>query len=40
MQQLMENSALGIIDFNSALKNGYVKLTKRIEQIMAEEGIE
>ena len=39
MQQLMENSALVIIDFNSALKNGYVKLTKRIEQIMAEEGI-
>ena len=40
MQQLMENSALVIIDFNSALKNGYVKLTKRIEQIMTEEGIE
>lgn len=40
MQQLMENSALVIIDFNSALKNGYIKLTKRIEQIMTEEGIE
>lgn len=40
MQQLMENSALVIIDFNSAIKNGYVKLTKRIEQIMTEEGIE
>lgn len=40
MQRLMENSALVIIDFDSAIKNGYVKLTKRIEQIMAEEGIE
>lgn len=31
MQELMEKSALVIIDFNDAIKNGYVELTKEIE---------
>jgi hypothetical protein len=30
IQELMEESALVIIDFNSAMKNGYVKLKKEI----------
>ena len=28
----MEDSALVIIDFNKAIENGYVKLSKEIEQ--------
>lgn len=31
MQELMEKSALVIIDFEDAIKNGYVELTKEIE---------
>lgn len=40
MQQLMENSALVIIDFNKAIEQGYVKLSKRVEQIMNDNGVE
>lgn len=39
MQELMEESALVIIDFNDAIANGYVKLSKDIEKIMVESGI-
>jgi hypothetical protein len=35
IQQLMENSALVIIDFNKAIKNGFVKLSDKMEQILA-----
>lgn len=38
MQELMEQSALVIIDFNDAIANGYVKLSKNIEKIMQETG--
>lgn len=38
MQELMEKSALVIIDINDAIANGYVKLSKNIEKIMAETG--
>lgn len=38
MQELMEKSALVIIDFNDAIANGYVKLSKNIEKIMRETG--
>ena len=34
MQELMEDSALVIIDFNDAIAKGYVKLNKRIEDIL------
>ena len=30
MQELMEDSALVIIDFNKAIENGYVKLSEEI----------
>ncbi len=40
MQELMEDSALVIIDFNKAIEQGYVKLSKRISQIMEENGVE
>lgn len=33
-QELMENSALVIIDFDNALKNGYVKLDKKLKGIL------
>ena len=36
MQELMEKSALVIIDFNDAIKNGYVKLYNRIEEIIED----
>lgn len=39
IQELMEASALVIIDYEDAIKNGYVKLTKNIEKIMNESGI-
>lgn len=32
MQELMEDSALVIIDFNKAIEQGYVKMCKAIEQ--------
>ena len=37
-QELMEKSALVIIDINDAIANGYVKLSKNIEKIMRETG--
>jgi len=36
MQELMEKSALVIIDYDNAIANGYVELTKTIEQLMRE----
>lgn len=38
VQRLMEKSALVIIDFDDAIANGYVRFSKRIEQIMKESG--
>ena len=32
VQELMEDSALVIIDFNKAIENGYVKLSKELEK--------
>lgn len=37
VQDLMEKSALVIIDFNKAIENGYVELTKEIEELYDEE---
>ena len=39
MQELMEQSALVIIDFEDAIANGYVKLSKNIKEIMDKTGI-
>lgn len=36
-QQLMEEQALVIIDIDSAIRNGYVKLSKQLTQIITEE---
>lgn len=38
MQELMEESALVIIDYDDAIKNGYTELSKDIEE-MKEEGL-
>ena len=38
IQRLMEKSALVIIDFDDAIANGYVRFSKRIENIMKESG--
>lgn len=38
MQELMEESALVILDIDDAIANGYVKLSKDIQKIMAESG--
>lgn len=38
MQELMEKSALVIIDVDDAIANGYVKLSKDIKQILEESG--
>ena len=38
MQELMEDSALVILDLNDAIANGYIKLSKNIERIMRETG--
>ena len=38
MQDLMEKSALVIIDSNDAIVNGYVKLSKNILQMLRESG--
>ena len=38
MQQLMEESALVIIDVDDAIANGYVKLSKDIQSILKESG--
>lgn len=37
MQELMEKSALVIIDFNDAIKNGYIELRKEIMEYVDEE---
>lgn len=37
MQELMENSALVIIDFDKAIQNGYVKLCESIKEQFLEE---
>lgn len=36
MQELMEKSALVIIDFDDAIANGYVKLSKSIESMVRQ----
>ena len=38
MQELMEESALVIIDIEDAIANGYVKLSKNIDKIMRATG--
>lgn len=38
MQELMEESALVIIDINDAIANGYVKLSKEIMDIVEATG--
>ena len=38
MQELMEQSALVIIDINDAIANGYVKLSTQINKILEESG--
>lgn len=38
MQELMEQSALVIIDIDDAIANGYVKLSKNIKEIMDKTG--
>ena len=40
MQQLMEKSALVIIDVKDAIANGYVKLSENIKNIMIKTGRE
>lgn len=37
VQRLMENSALVIIDFDDAIRDGYVNLTKKIKNIVGVE---
>ena len=37
IQQLMEDSALVIIDFDKAIANGYVKLSQAISDVYAGE---
>tara|TARA_R110002167_G_scaffold4518_5_gene21124 strand:+ start:4462 stop:5196 length:735 start_codon:yes stop_codon:yes gene_type:complete len=39
VQQLMEKSALIIIDFDQAIENGYVKLTNEIAESYSKNGI-
>lgn len=36
MQELMEDSALVILDYNDAIKKGYVKLNKKLEEMRAK----
>lgn len=38
MQALMERSALVIIDYDDAIKNGYVQLSSSLEAILNEEN--
>ena len=40
MQELMEKSALVIIDVDDAIANGYVKLSANIKKIMEESGVQ
>ena len=37
MQELMEQSALVILDIDDAVKNGYVRLTEKMRQLISEE---
>jgi hypothetical protein len=37
IQELMEDSALVIIDFNKAIEHGYVKLTQELQEQYAED---
>jgi hypothetical protein len=37
LQELMEASALVIIDFNDAIQNGYVRLSTRLQAILAKD---
>jgi hypothetical protein len=37
MQELMEQSALVILDIDDAIANGYVKLSKKMQQLVDEE---
>lgn len=39
MQELMEQSALVIIDVDDAIANGYVKLSKNIKDLMDRTGV-
>lgn len=38
VQELMEKSALVIIDYNDAIKYGYVQLSNRIDELYAEDN--
>lgn len=38
LQELMEQSALVILDINDAIANGYVKLSKDIRNILEQSG--
>lgn len=38
MQELMEQSALVILDVDDAIANGYVKLSKDIKQLLSDSG--
>ena len=38
MQELMEKSALVIVDLDNAIANGYVRLSKTIEKIVRQSG--
>nr|DAT94204.1 MAG TPA: ParB protein [Caudoviricetes sp.] len=38
MQELMERSALVIIDYDDAIKNGYVQLSSSLESILGDEN--
>lgn len=38
MQELMENSALVIVDVNNAISNGYMTLSKNIENIIRKSA--
>ena len=40
MQELMEKSALVIIDFDNAIANGYVKMKSEIDKMREDEGVE
>jgi hypothetical protein len=37
MQDLMEQSALVILDIDDAIANGYVKLSAKMQQLVEEE---
>lgn len=40
MQELMEQSALVLIDFNDAIKGGYVQMSKKLAALLAAEQCE